>query len=167
MSETRPKRGQRSSADDDFEDPLSNYSPAEYDGELDRALAESTVSAMQHTPVATISPDQTVADVMQTMADNSYFGLLVVEEGKLIGIFTERDVLNKIVDEYNTKKDHPIRLYMTPDPVRVYNTDCPAKAINVMAVGGFRRVPVLDMEDGVVGIIGPKRTVRFLQKYIE
>ena len=55
---------------------------------------------------------------------------------------------------------------MTPNPVCVYETDNAAKAINVMAVGGFRRVPVLNVEDRVIGIIGPKRTVRFLQDYI-
>ena len=49
------------------------------------------------------------------------------------------------------------------DEEEVHNA---AKAINVMAVGGFRRVPVLSVDDRVIGIIGPKRTVGFLRDYI-
>ncbi len=53
---------------------------------------------------------------------------------------------------------------MTPDPVCVYETDTPAKALNLMAVGSFRHIPVLDVDGKIVGIVGPSRTSAYLQE---
>jgi CBS domain-containing protein len=82
-----------------------------------------------------------------------------------VGIFTQRDVLMKIVHDYDRVKASPIRQVMTPDPVVVRDTDNPAKAINLMAVGGFRHIPVLDVDDRVVGLIGPRRATAYLKHH--
>lgn len=170
MSETRPKRHHTppdQSPDSVFEDPLSNYDPAEYADDLERVLAEDRVGDFEVTPFASTAPDARIADVIARMAGETYYSIIVVEDRKPVGIFSERDVLNKVATDFDAVKDRPIRELMTPDPVCVYETDSPAKALNLMAVGGFRRIPVLGLDDRVIGVIGPRRTVRFLQRYLD
>lgn len=169
MSETRPKRHVPSEgrpSESAFEDPLSNYDPVEYADELERVLAEESIGGMEITPFAAIDPDARIGEVVARMERESYYSMIVVEDGKPIGIFSERDVLNKVAQQFDAVKDKPIRELMTPDPVCVYETDTLAKALNLMAVGGFRRIPVLGLDDRVIGVIGPRRTVRFLQDYL-
>ena len=50
-------------------------------------------------------------------------------------------------------------------PVVVYSTDVPAKAINLMTTSGFRHIPVLDVDDKLVGVLGPRRLTRYLNKH--
>ena len=161
------KRKRRPTQPGEFEDPLSNYDPPQYSDDLERMLAEETVEVMNIRPFATVPCDSSIADAIELMAENDFFGLLVVDEdNRLLGIFSERDVLDKVADNYPIISGRPITDVMTRDPVCVYETDSPAKALNLMAIGGFRRVPVLDMNDRIVGIIGPKRTTMFLQEYL-
>ena len=47
----------------------------------------------------------------------------------------------------------------------VRDTDSPAKAIAIMALGGFRHVPILNVDDNVVGIVGPRRINTYLHQY--
>ena len=161
------KRKRRPVPPGEFEDPLSNYDPPPYRDELERSLGEATVGQMQITPFTTVESDTTVGEAVTIMARCNFFCLMVVEEDRLIGVFSERDVLNKAADDFSAVKNKPIRELMTPDPRVVYETDCPAKALNLMAVGGFRHIPVLGVDDRPVGIIGPKRTAAFLQQHIE
>lgn len=152
---------------DEFQDPLENYDPATYDDPIQEALAERTVEAIQHEPFATIGPDTTVADAIQQLAGDHISCLLVEEGGKLVGVFSDRDVLNKVALEYDQLKDQPVSAVMTTNPVFVYDTDPSAAALSVMAVSGFRHVPILDPDDNLSGIASPQRVTAFLQQFFE
>jgi CBS domain-containing protein len=93
--------------------------------------------------------------------------VLVAQEGRLLGIFTQRDVLDKVADRFDQLKDRPVREVMTPDPLVVYETDNPATALSIMAEHGLRHVPVLDVDEKIVGVVSPKRVTAFLQKHFE
>ena len=160
------KRKRRPTQPGDFEDPLSNYDPPVYADELERALSEATVGTMRIRPFTTVPPDTLISKAIAIMAENDFFGLMVVENDRLVGIFSERDVLDKIAENFEATKNRPISDFMTPDPRCVYETASPAQALNLMAVGDFRRVPVLGVDDQVVGIIGPKRVTTFLEEFI-
>ena len=151
----------------EFQDPLENYDPVEYDDPVREALAEQTVEAIQHEPFASIAPDVTIADAIQKLSGNHISCLLVEEDGKLVGVFSDRDVLNKVALEYDQLKDQPVNSVMTTDPVYVYKTDPSAAALSVMAVTGFRHVPILDVDGKIVGIASPQRVTAFLQKFFE
>ncbi len=147
----------------EFEDPLSNYDPPAYADEMERVLCETEVQQMRIQPLACIEKDATVQDALDMMKKYECSSVIVKDAGKAVGIFSARDVLNKIAHDPSTRPK-PITAYMTQDPQKVYATDCPAKAINLMAVGGFRHIPVLDVDDNVVGILGPRRTTQFLEE---
>jgi len=56
---------------------------------------------------------------------------------------------------------------MTHSVMTAYTADSPGKAMNLMAIGGFRHVPILDVDDKVVGILGPRRVSEFLHAHLE
>ena len=82
--------------------------------------------------------DETVARMRHDGVDC----LLVMEHGKLAGIFTDRDAILKMAGGHEDPR--PVRELMTPDPVILRRDDPIAVAINKMAVGGFRHVPIAD-----------------------
>ena len=86
---------------------------------------------------------------------------LVMKNGALIGIFTDRDVLRKVVSS-PAMWDEPIDKVMTPNPT-VVEPDCPAdEALGVMDEGHFRNVPVIDSDGKVHGNVSYYAFIKFL-----
>ena len=150
---------------EDFLDPLQNYDPKVYNDPLEKALAEETVAAIQSTPVAMVTPETRVHAALQTLANLNVSCLLVEDQGKLVGVFSDRDVLERVALEYDEVKDRPVRELMTANPVVVYESDSAAAALSIMAVSGFRHVPVTKVDGTIVGIISPQRVTEFLRKH--
>jgi len=151
----------------DFKDPLSNYDPPPYADELERVLCEGAIGELiQVGDFIAVSPNTTIREAIHKMIVDEHFSVLVVEGGKLVGVVSERDVLRQVAERYDQVKDRPLREVMTPEPAVVYVNDPPAKAINLMATGGFRRLPLLDENDNIVGVIGPKRTTGLLFEHV-
>ena len=74
--------------------------------------------------------------------------------------------MDKVALEFDAVKDRPVRDLMTAKPVYVYATDSAAAAFTVMAVAGYRHVPVLDLDENLVGIVSPQRVTSFLQEHL-
>jgi CBS domain-containing protein len=147
----------------EFEDPLENYEPQTYSDRLAEALAEETISAIKSKPYAEIAPDKSVYGALQALAGLKVASLLVVKEGRLVGVFTERDALERVVARIDEIRDLRVSEVMTTNPVVVYETDPAGAALHAIAVAGYRHVPVLDIQDNVVGVISPRRVIAFLQ----
>jgi CBS domain-containing protein len=151
----------------EFQDPLENYEPKEYADRLEEALAEETVAAIRSKPYAEISPDKSVFGALQALAGLKVASLLVVENDSLVGVFTERDALERVASRYSEVKHLPVRDVMTSNPVVVYETDPAGSALSAIAVAGYRHVPVLDIDARVVGVISPHRVFEFILERFE
>jgi signal-transduction protein with cAMP-binding, CBS, and nucleotidyltransferase domain len=151
---------------EEFRDPLQNYHPKTHNDPLEKALIDETVVAIQCTPVATVAPGTPVHAAVKTLAGLHVGCLLVAENGRLVGVFSDRDVLDRVALEYDQVKDRPVSELMTTDPVYVYETDSAAAALSIMAVSGFRHVPVTNIDQQVVGIVSPQRVTEFLRKHV-
>lgn len=147
------------------EDLLSNYEPAVFEDDLERALSEDELGQLEITPVETVGPDWTIGKVIDLMAEHAVASVMIVEGDKLLGIFSERDVLNRVADHPDDLLDQPITSVMTAEPVVAHETDSPAKAMNLMAVSGVRHVPILDVDDKLIGVLGPRRLGRYIQSH--
>jgi len=100
-----------------------------------------------------------VDQAVQVMHAKGSDCVLVVEAGRLVGIFTDRDAVLKVAGRPVTAR--PIADYMTRDPVVLRHDDTIAVAINKMAVGGFRHIPIV--EDGVpTGVVTARDVFRHL-----
>jgi CBS domain-containing protein len=152
---------------EDFQDPLEDYEPKTYDDPLEEALAEETVAGIRHEPFVSIPPDTPIHAAVKKLSGLQVACLLVEEDRKLVGVFSGRDVLDRVSQEYDQIKHRPIRDVMTSNPFYVYETDSPAAALAVMAVAGFRHVPVLNLDDELVGIVSPQRVTAFLHRHFK
>jgi CBS domain-containing protein len=82
-----------------------------------------------------------ISEALETMRQEGVDAVLVVDRGRLVGIFTERDALLKLAGKSLSGKT--IGDVMTRDPVVLREDDTVAVAINKMAVGGFRHIPLV------------------------
>jgi len=160
------RRERREAEPGEYSDPLKNYDPPEYADDLERALCDETLAAIKTKPFETIPPDMTVFDALKRFMELDIACLMVAEDDRLVGILTERDILDKVAEQFEQHKLRPVRDFMTEKPVAAYITDSPAKALNVMAFGGFRHIPILDVDDKIVGILGPRRITAYIQQHV-
>jgi CBS domain-containing protein len=100
-----------------------------------------------------------VAAAIERMRTDAIDCLLVTENGTLVGIFTDRDAILKVAGK--PLADQTMADVMTHDPVVLRSGDPVAVAINKMAVGGFRHVPIV--KDGVpVAVVSARDVFRHL-----
>lgn len=133
---------------------------------LEVALAEMPVAEVQAYPFALVSPHLSIRSAVSLMADRKIACLIVVEDGELRGVFTERDVLNKVAEDWEQVSQQPVSDAMTERPVFVYENDSAAAALCVMAAMGYRHVPVVNDEKQVVGVVSPRRALHFVQQHL-
>ncbi len=106
----------------------------------------------QRTPIALIA-SVSVLDAARIMAKNHCGSILVVaDHGDLIGIFTERDLLTKVVAQGLDTGKTAIGEVMTPDPRTAHKSMPTSHALTLMRDGGFRHIPVLDDHGEILGV---------------
>jgi CBS domain-containing protein len=111
---------------------------------VERSLMEDPVSVLKPGRAVTLPPTATVAEAIQTMLARNIGALLIVAaDGKLLGIFSERDLLTKVAGTEPGYATKPVREYMTPNPETVKQTDPLGFALHKMDVGGYRHLPVI------------------------
>ncbi len=132
------------------------------ENELKRDIRESKLSELNPRLSVRVPSDTSVKDVIQIMVDKKIGAVLLVEENKLVGIFSERDIISKIALDYDTLKDDPISSYMTPEPVQLNIDDTIAFALNRMDVGDYRHIPLTDDANVPTGIVAVRDIIRYI-----
>jgi len=98
------------------------------------------------------APATTVAEAARLMADKGIGAVLVLEAGRLVGIFTERDAVFRVLARKLPAESTPLAEVMTPDPATLDPEARFGTALAMMHKGGFRHVPVLEAGK-VVGMV--------------
>lgn len=133
---------------------------------FDAELLREPLNVLPVQRAVTLSPNATVTDAMRAMQREHRGCVLVTDDGtsrsKLSGIFTERDVLFRIVDRGRNPAALPLGEVMTPDPETLSVHASVAYVLNKMAVGGFRHVPVVDDEHRPACVVSVRDVVTFL-----
>jgi CBS domain-containing protein len=111
---------------------------------------------------ACVSPSATVREAIECMKDNRVGYVLIRREGRLAGIFTERDVLTKIVLQGHDIDEVRVESVMTPDPETLSPDDRISYALNKMSVGGFRHIPLVDRDGRPLGAVSMRNVVDFM-----
>ena len=102
--------------------------------------------------LVTRAPQTTVREAAKLMTERKIGAIMVVEAGRLVGIFSERDVLGRVVARGLDPDKTSLRETMTPNPVTVGPDDAPSAALELMAQRGFRHLPVVE-GDRIVGMV--------------
>ena len=116
-----------------------------------------------HGEVVSIDHTSTVYDAIATMVKNNVGSILVMDDNKLVGIFTERDYLRRIILQGRTSKTTLIGEVMTDELVWVDPQYTVEECMAVMTKTKCRHLPVLDDEE-VVGVISIGDCVKELSK---
>ena len=111
--------------------------------------------------VYSVEPDMMVYRAIELMCEKNIGGLLIVENGKLVGIFTERDYARKLILKGKSSKDTPIKDLMTSNLVTVSPDTSIDDCMRVMTGRKIRHLPVLE-NGNLVGLISIGDVVHYV-----
>lgn len=94
--------------------------------------------------VVSLQKSASVADAVAAMIEHRVGAVLVVENETLVGLFSERDVLTRVVAQGRTPAETPLSEVMTENPQSLTFDEEIVFALNRMTVGGFRHIPIVD-----------------------
>src|SRR5438045_6078526 len=143
--------------------PLEREMPSAGSERILKAMETEPVSSLVQGPAVTIGPEATIQEAVECL-QGMHIGCVLVagSDGKLAGIFTERDLLNRVAGRRLEWRSTRVADYMTRDPESLRPDDRIVWALNLMHVGGYRHVPLVDASDRPVGVVSVKDIVSFL-----
>ena len=128
----------------------------EISGKVSGILAHKKAST-----VWSIGPNATVIDAIRLMDEKNVGALPVVENGKLVGIVSERDYTRKIILKGRSSKDTPVSDIMTKEVLTVNPSTGITECMQIMTDKRVRHLPVLEGTD-LVGILSIGDVVNWL-----
>ena len=129
--------------------------------EIEERIKAVEVAALGMDPPVVADASTQLRDIVRQMRDNRSGCALLTHAGKLAGIFTERDLVLRVVGVAGAL-DQPVSDWMTTNPDRVHQRDPVNTAIRLMRRRGYRNVPVVDEADQVVGCVRHKDIVDYI-----
>jgi CBS domain-containing protein len=100
-----------------------------------------------------VTPETPVSDAAELMASEDVGSLPILDGDKLTGVVTDRDIVIRAVAKKKDPQGMPVREVATHDPVTVRADDDLADALKLMATYQVRRLPVVDEDNRLVGVL--------------
>ncbi len=145
--------------------PLTEMSVRVPTSSVEADLLRDRIERLWPKSPSTVTPESTVGEVLKKMVSETIGCVMVVDKGKLVGIFSERDALMKINTDAPRLMNQPISQFMTSEPVTLETNDKIAFALHKMNIGGYRHVPIL-FEKKLAGVISIRDILRYLTERI-
>jgi CBS domain-containing protein len=131
--------------------------------EIRGALLGDTIRTLDPDEPITAAATLSVKEAVGRMMAGRRAAVLVVDgQGRLAGIFTERDVLTRVVAHGLDPERTPLAQVMTPDPEALAVGDRVAYAVNRMSVAGYRTIPLVDAERRPVGVVTVSHFIKWM-----
>jgi CBS domain-containing protein len=139
---------------DEFESDLS----------VEESLRQERIRSLQLPPPPIVETGTSLRDALALMKSHKSGTVLVCTDGRLTGIFTERDVLMKLLGSDIDDRE-PVERYMTSDPHVLASNDCLKDAILLMTDGDYRHVPIVDPDRRPTGLLGARDIVDYIAEH--
>ncbi|PYQ16613.1 MAG: histidine kinase [Acidobacteria bacterium] len=145
--------------DEAWDDDLASREREEQ--QLGEVILAAPIRDLEPPAAVRVPESATIESVIRLMLERGLGAVLVQRDGRTVGIFTERDVLRRVVS-CAVAQDQPVSEVMTPDPDSLGPDDGVAFALNRMIVGGFRHIPIVDDEGEPVAMLSQRDVVAFI-----
>ena len=132
---------------------------------LGRALEEETVAHATYRSRVSVEHGATIRQAVETMQREAVGSLLVLDGDRLAGIFTERDLVTRVLGP-GRALDTPLADVMTKQPTVTTSDEPIHLALGRMLSGGHRHLPVIDAGGVPIGSISIKRALHFLEDHL-
>jgi CBS domain-containing protein len=149
--------------DDDTSRMLDEECPGSPD--LESALANESVGSAASHPALLVDASTPLARVLQLMREGNRGAVLIVSNGTLVGIFTERDVLMKVAGQSTDLEHGAVSQLMTVDPVTLPADASVAFALNKMLIEGFRHIPLVDGQNRPIAVVSMRDLIDYLSNF--
>jgi CBS domain-containing protein len=135
---------------------------------IEQSLNEDTVAALNPVEAISVTEDTSLDAAIQTMRNRKIGCLLITDRnGKLCGILTERDLVNKVAGSVEDLTSHTVSRFMTHRPETVQADHLLAVALQRMMVSDLRYLPLIDDEDRPTQIISSRDIISYLTSLVE
>lgn len=119
------------------------------------------ILAKKNPEVFSVEPETIVFEALTLMMEKNISALLITENGKLTGIFTERDYARKLVLVGKSSKETQVKDIMTANPISITPHDTVDTCMKMMTEKHIRHLPVVDA-DKLIGMISIGDVVKFV-----
>jgi CBS domain-containing protein len=137
----------------------------------------SVILKQKDRKIWSISPDATVYEAIEMMSDKEIGALLVIESGKLVGLFSEREYARKVILKGRSSKDTLVKEIMVSPPLTISLNCTVDEAMHMMTDHRVRHLPVVDANGAALGVVSigdlvkwtitsHEQTIGHLQSYI-
>jgi CBS domain-containing protein len=150
---------------DDSERELEEEQPGPHD--LESALFSKTLKDAAAIAPIVVEHATTLAEVVRLMRENRRGCVLVASAGRLVGIFTERDVLMKIAGSPIDLAQTPVGDYMTRDPDTLPADSGVGYALNKMVVEGYRHIPLVDDQGRPTAVVSMRDLIEYISGFYQ
>ena len=133
---------------------------------VERDLLRDRAASLISRPPLTVTPATPVRRVLQLMNENSIGCVGIVKDGRLVGIFSERDALLKLGNDATSLGEYPISEFMTANPKTLKADAKLAFAVRHMDQGGFRHLPIVSETNELVGVVSVRDILRYVAQRI-
>jgi CBS domain-containing protein len=130
---------------------------------LAHSVMEDNLNRLDQEETIKVRPDTPVFEVVARMKAARSGCALVLDEDKLVGIFTEHDVLHRMFGDAASSRNTTVAELMTRDPETLRDTDSVATALNKMSLGRYRHLPVA-RQDGGYSVTSITSVLKYLAK---
>jgi CBS domain-containing protein len=130
---------------------------------LARSVMEDNLGRLETEQTITVVSDTPVIEVVRLMKHANSGCALVVNDGKLAGIFTEHDVLRKMTGPSAHASTTAVKELMTSSPEILNEQDSVAAALNKMSMGRYRHIPV-KKSDGSYTVASIKSVLNYISR---
>lgn len=150
-----------------LEEEMDLYTENQMVKALSTESLNEPIKSLNLVPATLISSATTVAEAVKIMQDKNFGALLVSDKNKLTGIITERDILRKVAGRNLEASKVTVNQIMTPNPEALEMSDQILYAMNLMVVGGYRHVPIVDDKRKPISILSIRDIVKHLSQFFE
>jgi CBS domain-containing protein len=112
-----------------------------------------SLDQLMRRPAVTQPPTASCYDAAELMRDRNVGSIVVVQDGSPQGIVTDRDLVTRIIASKRDAASVPLREVMSPSPIFLYQRRSLWEAIDTMRELGVRRLPVVDNDNRLAGIV--------------